>query len=353
MSILDCRIKAITFILNKNLIDSRISILMPVHNAARFLVDCLDSILAQTEAGWELWAVDDFSTDDSQAILSRYAEADARIRVLTNTEKGIIPALQCAFAHSRGNWITRMDADDLMHPDKLSLLKAELLKVGPGHVSTGMVSYFSDAALGDGYRRYADWLNGLVRECRHAEDLYRECVIPSPSWMAYREDLLRCGAFGSLVYPEDYDLCFRFFQQGLKIAGVPEVLHYWRDSPGRASRNDPNYAGVHYFELKMPWFFKLHFDPDRPLALWGAGKKGKALARDLSARGIEFYWISNNPRKTGRLIYGKPILSVAAFFEIPDPQVIVAVAAPDGQREIDSLFTARGLLKGKDVFFFC
>ena len=57
---------------------------MPVKNAGPFLKECLDSVLSQTEANWELVAVNDGSTDDSLGILESYAYQDNRVKVLEN-----------------------------------------------------------------------------------------------------------------------------------------------------------------------------------------------------------------------------------------------------------------------------
>ncbi|RMF25197.1 MAG: glycosyltransferase, partial [Bacteroidetes bacterium] len=167
---------------------------------------------------------------------------DNRIKVLQNEQKGIAPALRLAFEHSRGSLITRMDADDLMLPAKLETLAGLLEATGPGHVATGGVSYFAEGKkLGAGYRQYAEWLNGLAAIGLHFREIYRECVIPSPCWMAQREDLVRIGAFTEDTYPEDYDLCFRMYHGGLKVVSVPEPLHQWRDHPRRTSRNSEVY----------------------------------------------------------------------------------------------------------------
>ncbi|MEL6926946.1 MAG: glycosyltransferase family 2 protein, partial [Bacteroidota bacterium] len=238
----------------------------------------LDSILAQTEIDWELLAINDYSTDNSWSILQQYASKDERIRIFNNTAKGIIPALRLAFAKSRGNYITRMDADDRMATDKLHLLKSALQQKSKGWLATGYVQYFSDGQLGEGYRRYQDWLNAFGESNGHFREIYRECVIPSPCWMLYREDLIRCGAFEADTYPEDYDLVFRFYESGLKITTVLQVLHYWRDHASRSSRNDPNYANQSYLDLKVPWFLKLDYDEKRTLVLWGAGRKAKTIA---------------------------------------------------------------------------
>ena len=88
-----------------------ISILLPVYNALPYLEECLQSIVNQSEQNWELIAIDDQSTDDSWILLKEFVQKDHRIRCFQTKEKGIIPALRMAFAESKGNLITRMDAD--------------------------------------------------------------------------------------------------------------------------------------------------------------------------------------------------------------------------------------------------
>ncbi len=335
-----------------------ISILMPVFNAAPWLGECLRSIRHQSWTNWELIAVDDHSTDGSLDLLKQTAEKETRMKVFQNRTKGIIPALQLALEKSAGNCITRMDADDVMAPQKLALLHQCLSAKGPGYVATGRVRYFSKGPLGDGYRRYEQWLNQLCENHNHYDDIYRECVIPSPCWMTYRDDLLHCGAFDADRYPEDYDLCFRFYQNGLKVAcaknftgSATMVLHHWRDHPGRASRTNPTYADHRYLDLKLYWFLQLDYTPERPLVLWGAGKKGKLISRKLKQAAIPFFWVTNNLRKQGVEINGIPLTSYSIITTLSRPQVVAAVAAPVDQQWIKTYW--EGLQKEGDIWFFC
>jgi len=330
-----------------------ISILMPVFNASQHLSACLESILAQDELHWELIAIDDQSTDNSLSILNAAAKKDVRIHCYSNQEKGIIPALRLAFQKSNGQLISRMDADDLMTKDKLQQLKTVLVKGGKGLVATGLVKYFSDTTLMDGYLRYERWLNELSRAGNHYEAIYQECVLPSPCWMIWREDLLACGAFEPDVYPEDYDLCFRFYRKGLKLKASQKVLHHWRDHAQRSSRNDPHYAQQQYFDLKLPYFLELDYQKERPLILWGAGKKGKQLAYKLKAAGIDFRWITNNPKKQGKHIGGCLVESEDLLVKLPNAQVMVAIAGPDERIAIRQKLDSSGRQIGKDYFFFC
>ena len=185
------------------------------------------------------------------------------------------------------------------------------------------------------------------------DSIYRECVIASPCWMIFREDLINCGAFESNRYPEDYDLCFRFYQAAYKVVGSEEVLHLWRDHADRSSRNDPNYANQQYFNLKTPYFLDLDYDPNRPLILWGAGKKGKILAQQLLDADLSFHWLTNNVKKQGKDIYGVILVSEKMLEELEAPQFIIAVAGPDDQAVIQSYFDKMNWKAGKDYFFFC
>ncbi|MDP6909143.1 MAG: glycosyltransferase family 2 protein, partial [Flavobacteriales bacterium] len=249
--------------------------------------------------------------------------------------------------------ITRMDADDRMNSQKLEAMKVNLLKNGKGHIALGLVEYFSDTALGDGYRYYERWLNELTGDGRNYQDIYRECVIPSPCWMVHREDLDVCEAFEPNIYPEDYDLCFRFYKNNLKPIGSTKTLHYWRDHPTRTSRNDPHYADNRFLELKLNWFLKIDHEPTRPLVIWGAALKGKNLAKDLIKHNVNFKWACNNPNKIGKIVYDQKIHHLSIIEELNHPQIIIAVANKDEQGQIRQQLESKRFQSSKDFFFFC
>lgn len=331
----------------------KISILLPVYNTANYLEECLDSVLMQAEQNWELLAVDDFSTDKSLEILNNYKNQDGRIKIFRNNKKGIIPALKIAFENSDGQLVTRMDSDDKMMPDKLSNLKNNLLKYGEGHIASGQVEYFSAVGIGEGYRKYADWINQLTASGNNFSEIYKECVVPSPCWMCFKSDLIKCGSFGEEIYPEDYDLVFRWRQAGFKIIPSQKTLHHWRDRPDRTSRVDEKYLDNSYLQLKLNWFLKSDFDPERPLVIWGAGKKGKRLAQMLNEKNISFGWVTNNMEKIGHEIRGVELRNFEIIAKLKNPQIIIAVAAPDDQKEINNYLTSINLTPMIHFYFFC
>lgn len=326
---------------------------MPFKNTETYLPECLNSICRQDFDSWELLAVDDHSTDNSCAIVSEFASRDPRIRVITNEGSGIIPALRTAYSKSKGNLITRMDSDDRMARERLSSMVHQLGEHGPGHIALGQVAYFSDRGISDGYARYQRWLNRLIEKGTNFDEIYKECVIPSPCWLVYRSDLDRVGAFKPERYPEDYDLCFRFYAQGLTCLPSSRLLHHWRDYDTRTSRTSEHYAQNYFLDLKLDYFLSLDRDESRPLAIWGAGFKGKHLAKSLVERGHFFYWLCDNPKKIGKEIYGVALSHFELLRKLGNPQSVIAVANKTAQKQIRSFLSEDGLHPEIDAYFFC
>lgn len=330
-----------------------ISILIPFKNTGDYLSDCLRSIINQTYTNWELLIVDDSSTDDSYNLVEHFAKSDHRIKLLKNSGSGIIDALKLAFKHSNGELITRMDSDDIMRPNKLEVLADSLFIHGKKHVAVGLVHYFSEEGIKDGYRSYELWLNNLTKTGANFTEIYKECVIPSPCWMIHRDDLIACNAFNQGRYPEDYDLAFRFYKHDFKCIPCHEVLHDWRDYSTRTSRTHIHYAENHFIPLKLEYFLELDYQPEKTLVVWGAGKKGKAIAKALIEKQIPFEWICDNPNKIGRDIYGNILKAFSVLEHIQNSQSIITVANKSAQAEILEHLNHLHLKPIEDFVFFC
>lgn len=332
---------------------SLISILTPFKNTSAFLPECLESIILQTYTHWELLIVDDHSSDNSYAIVDEFAQKDPRIKLFKNEGLGIINALRLAFENSTGTFITRMDSDDLMHPEKLNFMLNDLHTFGRKHIALGKVNYFSESGIGDGYAKYESWLNNLTSKGTNYTEIYKECVIPSPCWMLHREDLITCDAFHPDRYPEDYDLTFRFYKNKIKVIPSNHLLHYWRDYSTRASRTDSNYAENHFLDLKLHYFLELNHNPLRPLVIWGAGQKGKTIAKLLQKREVHFIWICDNPKKIGKHIYDVELFNFEHLKSLENPQSIITVANLEEQKIIKLYCESIHLKTMTDYFFFC
>ena len=322
---------------------------MPVKNAALFLDECIESIILQTYSNWELLAVNDHSNDDTVEVLQRFSAIDSRITILNNRNNGIIEALKTGYNISKGAFITRMDADDIMPKIKLEKLQKLLITSGKGFVASGLIKYFSDKPLGNGYIKYEQWLNDLSSKDLNYSEIYKECTIPSPCWMMWKDDFELCGGFNSDVYPEDYDLAFRMYQSKMQPKCSNEILHLWRDSENRASRTDSNYKDNHFIPLKVKHFKDIDYNPNNQLYLWGAGKKGKEIAQELKKSNIPFRWLCNYQSKIGHNIY-EIIMEDCNAVNLNNSDIIIAVANESDQKEI-----LKSILKfsNTNYFYFC
>jgi glycosyltransferase involved in cell wall biosynthesis len=278
---------------------------------------------------------------------------DPRIKLLSNKGAGIIMALRTAYIAASGRFITRMDSDDIMTSDKIKIMVTALRRSGPGYISLGKVRYFSDRGISNGYKRYEVWLNNLTQSATNFEERYKECVIPSPSWMLHKIDLDSCGAFDHDRYPEDYDLAFRMFEDQLICLPCEEVVHLWRDYDTRTSRTSVHYAQNYFLDLKVFYFLKLDWNSNRPLVVWGAGNKGKTVAKLLRQRNIPFFWVCDNPNKIGKEIYGNILSSYTMIEKMKRPQSILTVANAKAQKQIRKFLEEKEQRAMLDFFFFC
>jgi glycosyltransferase involved in cell wall biosynthesis len=146
----------------KQLIDGKISIVVPLFESERFLGEAIESVLAQTYADWELLLVDDGSTDASAAIAAGYAARDARISCLAHPgheRRGNAEARNLGIAHAGGGYVAFLDADDVWLPRKLEQ-------------QTAILAAHPDAAMVYGLSQW--WYSWTG----HGEDLERDFVHP-------------------------------------------------------------------------------------------------------------------------------------------------------------------------------
>ena len=150
-----------------------VSVVMPVRNGGEFLAGAVDSILSQTHEELELIVVDDHSADRAIDDLPR---TDDRLSFARSTGRGVSAAFNTGLTLARGDYIARMDADDIALATRLEAQLDHLREHPELAICGGCVEIFSDTGLQDGYRRYQEWLNA----CRDPETIHREIFIESP-----------------------------------------------------------------------------------------------------------------------------------------------------------------------------
>lgn len=208
-----------------------VSVVMAVYNGARFLQEAVGSIVHQTFEDWELIVVNDCSTDDTAAILAQAQERDNRIRVHSlSVNVGATKALNEGSRMARGQFIARMDADDVSLPARLET-QVQYLETHPqiAVVGSWVRRIDKDGILG-AFQRYPT-NPGLI-----AWSLFFFNALAHPTVMM-RRSALNMDA----VYDPQYRLAqdfalFTALSRRLKLGNIPEVLLHYRVWPGNSSR---------------------------------------------------------------------------------------------------------------------
>jgi cellulose synthase/poly-beta-1,6-N-acetylglucosamine synthase-like glycosyltransferase len=314
-----------------------ISVLLPYRDAATTLGEAASSVLCDMRNDDELVLVDDGSRDDGPAIAAELAASDGRVVKVSSGGVGVVGALVHGLARCRGEWIARMDADDVSLPGRLAA-ERELLESDPslGAVATRIDLFGTNVA--DGIRRYVDWQNGLVSAADHARSIFVESPVCHPSTMLRRSALEAVGGYHAGEFAEDYDLWLRLVEAGWGIAKVPRVLFRWRIHGQNVTWTDPRLSFAALRRLRARHLARRI---DRAFGIWGAGAAGSRLARELGENGARAsFFIDIDPLKIGRTRHGAPILTVdRGLVRARDEGALVVVAV--------AVFGARDLVRAR------
>jgi glycosyltransferase involved in cell wall biosynthesis len=200
-----------------------VSVIMPCFNAAQYVTEAVNSALGQTYGNVELIVVDDGSTDGSDTILARLAEAHpGRIRLLYSNRLGPYPARNLALRHAGGELIAFLDADDWWLPETIEKLHAaldehdaELAYCGWQNVGNGLAS--------------PPYLPPAYEEEDLVAHFLRTCPWPIHAALVKRPVVERVGGFSERRFASmDYDFWLRTLAVTRNIKRVPEVLAFYR-----------------------------------------------------------------------------------------------------------------------------
>jgi glycosyltransferase involved in cell wall biosynthesis len=328
----------------------RVSILMPVRDAAATLARALISVACQSEPEFECVLVDDGSRDASREIAQRFCERDPRFRLIGAPRAGLVAALNLGIAECHAPLVARHDADDVMHRERLAR-QCAALDANPALAGVGChVRLFSGSERNRGMRAYADWLNSLSTPAEVLRDAFVECPLAHPT-LVLRREILGALGYRERGWPEDYDLLLRILAGGRALGVVPEPLLAWRDGPTRLSRSHPAYARVAFTACKAEFLAQGFLAGHARYALWGYGRTGRTLARALAAHGKRpARVIELHPGRIGQRIAGAEVVHPAALRgpylrELP---LVVSVARAGPRAEIRAALCELGFAETRD-----
>ncbi|HLK82280.1 MAG TPA: glycosyltransferase [Xanthobacteraceae bacterium] len=209
-----------------------ISVIMPVRNGAEWLAEAVASIRAQEFGNFEFVIVDDGSDDGAAAMLSGFAAADQRIRLLRQPPQGVVAALNAAIAQARASYLARLDADDRAKPDRLGKQFAFM----QAHPEIGLLGTFAERI--DAAGNIVGRLAPPTDPARLAHRLERANPFIHSSVMMRTALVRRVGGYrAAFRAAEDYDLWLRMAEVS-GIANLADDLTQYRWHGSNLSQRD-------------------------------------------------------------------------------------------------------------------
>ena len=222
-----------------------VTVLMSVYNGRPYLSKAIRSISEQTYEDFEFLIIDDASTDGSLSVLERWARRDDRIRILRHeTNRGLGYSLHEGVREARGDWIVRMDGDDVALPERIERQLSHLSV----HPSVDILGTWAVDVDQEGKpirkRRYPTTHEDITR-------LIWTNPIVHPTAMLRKSAIQEVGSYDPTVEKrQDYELWFRCLEGGLRFGNLPEVLLKYRFTGDYYKRNGLKVA---WDQAKMGW----------------------------------------------------------------------------------------------------
>lgn len=239
----------------KNNFDNKplISIVVPVYKVEKYLNRCVDSILKQTYPNLEIILVDDESPDACGDICDRYAQADSRIRVIHQKNKGLSGARNAGIGIATGDYIGFVDSDDYIAENMYESMLTNMLQNDAQIAICGRYYEFED---GKRMVRYKEEIKTTVMT--NVEAIIRMNSFSSFDMAAW-DKLYKRELFEGIRYPEgklseDYYVIYKLFDRTQKVVFNPEPLYFYVQRKNSISRNKKiNYDFVDASKSQMDY----------------------------------------------------------------------------------------------------
>jgi glycosyltransferase involved in cell wall biosynthesis len=200
-----------------------VSVVIPVYNAGKHLIDALGSILDQSYTNWEMICVNDGSSDSSPDTLERFAKYDSRIQVIHQTNSGIVSALNLGCSRAKGEYICRMDSDDISMPDRLNYQVSFMQSHSEVVAMGGAILTMDSESQPLGLQQIANEHESIV-----ANLLNRRTGLFHPASMIRASAFRNVGGYRpEYQWIEDHDLWLRLSSVG-KLANTDHILLCYR-----------------------------------------------------------------------------------------------------------------------------
>lgn len=365
--------------------EKKVSVVLPTYNGEQYVEESIRSVLTQTYQNLELIIVDDCSTDGTPEIIRRFAEEDSRVRLIRNAENQKLPrALNIGFAQASGDYFTWTSDDNCYDKDAIEVM-VSFLEENP---QCGMVYCDIRDLLADG-------TISPKSRVRPPRSLYVGSYFGA-CFLYRRQAAEAVGEYDpDMILAEDYDFMLRFAKR-FEIRYLPVCKYTYRIHPASLSQTKTRQVWrqlwrVRYRDLddllaktndaekqalfldmwlsrrRETWELREKFFPNgelperlkwmegrmavntaledgKPLILFGAGEHGQRALNDFGRDAVECF-ADNDPRLTGTLLHGVPVISFKQLLEIRTPYQLVLSVGSRFLPELIAQLEGAGIVK--------
>lgn len=227
-----------------------VSVIIPAYNVEKTLLETVQSVLNQTYESYEIWIVDDGSTDRTYEIMKDLEGNDSRIHLIQQKNKGLSGARNSAINKCNGDYIAFLDGDDLWHKSMLEVLVSNAVKFESDYVSSNFIYYY-----GEERNETEILLYGVELSKKEAIDK----LISNVGYCSACAKLYSRELWKELRYPEeirfaeDMFLGHELIHRANKIVHVNEGFYYYRQDDGSLTRSTFNERKLHMIEGAGLW----------------------------------------------------------------------------------------------------
>lgn len=234
-----------------------VSVVMPVFNAGNFLAEAISSVLNQSYKNIELIIVNDGSTDTSKKIIANFKKADKRVRVFTNKRNlGVSKSASIGIAHANGQFIARMDADDVTTVDRV-VKQVEFLLKNKGYVAVG-----GQCDLIDANGEKIGEKHFPLKDSEIKKVIFSHVPLQQPTLMVNKNLIPDNFVWYDENYSsaEELELIFKLFKLG-KIANLPQIVLSYRMHKHNSSLINPKRTFYLTLKTRMIAILKYGYVP--------------------------------------------------------------------------------------------
>lgn len=327
----------------------QISALMTVYNGEDFIEKTIDSILNQTFKDFELIIVNDASTDNTLNIIKKFN--DSRIRIVElNNNLGVGGAIIEGLKYVNGEYIAKVDADDIYHPERFQK-QLKFLENNQGiDVVDSYISYFPNSKSVSNTPRYSYLKNTVEKQINSiykTEDIQKYLywfVCITHSSVMFRRKILEIATYKNLKVGEDYDVFYKWNIAGIRMYKIPKVLAYIRVSNKSTSLRESSTIPQEVLKIKSNEISKIFKKHDK-VYIWGTGGLAKKTLEFILKKGFVLEGFIDK-EKYGTQFENKKTYSINELdFSY---SIGILIAASPAKFEIANSLEKRGLKHLKD-----